>query len=147
MAKRPALFETSLEKIQIGRFDSLTTASPDASLLEVLKIIETTHFSAIPIADSNGRHIDTLYKSDLARINPSELLASASLPVAEVLSSWRDKGTLRSSGTHSCTLDSSLEVVLTTMMDHRLRSLVVIDASHNVKGIIALTDILHCFLV
>lgn len=147
MAKRPALFETSLEKIQIGKFDNLTTATPDTSLLEVLHLIEETHFSAIPVVDQSGKYVDMLYKSELARINPFELLASASLPVAQVLSSWRQKGILRSSGVNSCTIHDSLEVVLTRLMDYRLRSLVVVDSNQTVKGIIALTDILRCFIV
>ena len=147
MAKRPALFETSLEKIQIGKFDNLTTATPDTSLLEVLHLIEETHFSAIPVVDQSGKYVDMLYKSELARINPFELLASASLPVAQVLSSWRQKGILRSSGVNYCTIHDSLEVVLTRLMDYRLRSLVVVDSNQTVKGIIALTDILRCFIV
>lgn len=147
MAKRPALFETSLEKLSVGRFTGLTTAWPDTSLFNTLLIIEKTHFSAIPIVSADGILVDTIYKSDLARIPPSELLASASTPVAQVLQDWRQKGILRTYSTNTCTTEDTMEVVLTRLMDSRLRSLVVIDSSRAVKGIVALTDVLRCFLV
>lgn len=147
MAKRPALFETSLERLQVGRFSGLTTAWPDTSLFNTLLLIEKTHFSAIPIVSADGVLVDTIYKSDLARIPPSELLASASTPIAQVLQDWRQKGILRTYSTNTCTIEDTMEVVLTSLMDSRLRSLVVVDSSKVVKGIIALTDVLRCFLV
>lgn len=147
MAKRPALFETSLEKIQIGRFTGLTTASPDTSLFDTLMLIEKTRFSAIPVVDQTGKLVDTIYKSDLARIPPSELLASATTPIAQVLAGWREKGILHHSGPNTCAIEDSMEVVLTRLMVSRLRSIVIVDSDLQVKGIVALTDVLRCFLV
>jgi CBS-domain-containing membrane protein len=147
MAKRPALFETSLEKIQVGRFSQLSTALPTFTLYEVLQMIEKTHYSAIPIVDSDGTLIDTLYKADLARIPPGHLLTFLNTSIAQVLRSWREKGLLRTYASNTCTMDASMEVVLTTLMDSRLRSLVVVDSSRHIRGIVALTDILRCFLV
>lgn len=147
MAKRPALFETSLEKIQVGRFGILTTASEDTTLFDALMMIEKTHYSAIPIVDSKGGLVDTLYKSDLSRIPPDELLSSACAPVAKALADWRQKGILRKFGPNSCTMEDTMETVLTRLMDSHLRSLVVINNNNEIRGIVALTDILKCFLV
>lgn len=147
MAKRPALFETSLEKIQIGHLAALTTASVSSTLYEVLKLVETTHFSAIPIVDDHGVLIDTLYKNDFARVPPNDILASLSSPAAQVLQNWRERNLLRSILVNTCTVQDTMEVVLTRLMDSRLRSLVIVDSARKVQGIVALTDVLRCFLV
>lgn len=147
MAKRPALFETSLDKIQIGRFTSLTTAPPSSTLFEILQLIERTHFSAIPIVNEDGLLLDTVYKSDLYRIPPGDLLAVAATPIDPVLKQWREKNIIRKYESNTCTVNDTMEVVLAKLMDYKLRSIIVVDSSNHVQGIVALTDILRCFLV
>lgn len=95
----------------------------------------------------DGVLIDTLYKTDLSRVSPDEILASINTPVPQVLQNWRQKGILKTVGPNTCTTEDTMEVVLARIIEYRTRSLVIVDGNRNVKGIIALTDILRCFLV
>lgn len=147
MAKRPALFEAPLEKSQVGRFSGLTTAPSNSTLYGILQMIEKTHFSAIPIVAPDGTLVDTLYKTELSSVPPDEIIAAINMPMPDVLTMWRQRGILASAGPNTCTPEDTMEVVLARIIQYRMRSLVIIDSQRQVKGIIALTDILRCFLV
>lgn len=62
----PLLFTQPLEKLQIGTFSNVKSLTNETSLGECLNILGDVGFAALPIVDSMGKAVDTLYKADIS---------------------------------------------------------------------------------
>jgi predicted transcriptional regulator len=57
------MFSYSIERLALGTYRNLVTCNISSNLVDVLKVMDRTHFASIPIVDEHGRLVDVFYKS------------------------------------------------------------------------------------
>jgi len=54
MPTKPSLFGFTLERLSLGTFNKVVTCQSTASLAEVLKVLNKSHFASVPIVNHEG---------------------------------------------------------------------------------------------
>ena len=87
--------------------------SPDASILEAIRVILQRKFSGLPVVDSNGSLVGIVTEGDLLRRTESgALIGSGRLASEDVHASGRKVREVMSPKVHTITEDTPLEEVV-----------------------------------
>jgi CBS domain-containing protein len=117
--------------------------SPDASILEAIRVILQRKFSGLPVVESNGSLVGIVTEGDLLRRTESgALIGSGRLASEDVHASGRKVREVMSPKVHTITEDTPLEEVVQLMECHQIKRLPVVRDGRLV-GIVSRANLLR----
>jgi len=130
----------SLRALGLGTGD-VVTGGPSLTLIEALRVLHRSACSALPIVDSPGSKVllGSLSASDLRGLRPSTLASKLQVPVLEFLGEQR---------AFTVGAEDSLQSAMEVMVrNHVHRVHVVAGGTGELRGTVALTDVLRTFCI
>ncbi|XP_049849132.1 5'-AMP-activated protein kinase subunit gamma-1-like isoform X2 [Schistocerca gregaria] len=141
--KKLAIFDALLECLNIGTTaTNLVTCKGHSRFFEALKLLSEHQLSVIPIVDDDNRLLNVLHKRDLVSVPHADILKTLFQPTDKVIEKI---GKIKKKYA-CCKSVETLGTILNRMVDHRIRSLIIIDNRNMVTGIVSLNDIYALFL-
>ncbi len=106
-------------------------AGKDASVADVVAVMEKNDCGAVPIVDAQNRVVGMVTDRDICLALGRRPLPAAAIPVAEVMSQR----------VYACGPDEEILAALQTMENKKVRRLPVIDGNGQLVGILSMDDI------
>jgi CBS domain-containing protein len=117
--------------------------SPDASILEAIRVILQRKFSGLPVVDSNGSLVGIVTEGDLLRrTETGALIGFGRLASEDVHASGRRVREVMSPKVHTITEDTPLEEVVQLMERHQIKRLPVV-RDGKLVGIVSRANLLR----
>ncbi|KAJ8329781.1 AMP-activated serine/threonine-protein kinase regulatory subunit [Batrachochytrium dendrobatidis] len=129
--------DLTLQELGIGTYANIETATPDTTLIDVLKKLITRRISSLPIVDGDGRVVNVYEKYDALMLAKDRSFYNLNMSVQEALL----RRTPDFEGIHSCAITDTLGRVLDTLCTVTVHRFVVLDGDR-LHGMISLRDIL-----
>ncbi|HVW94145.1 MAG TPA: CBS domain-containing protein [Devosia sp.] len=142
-------------RVQEVMTKQITGTTPEAPILQALKLMVDHRISGLPVLDENHRVVGMLTEGDLLRraeLGTEEegrpgwlsfLTSSGKLADNYVHTHGRKIGEIMSGGPVTVSADASLEAAVELMEKHHVKRLPVVDAAGQIVGIIARSDIVR----
>lgn len=109
---------------------AVITITPDASVRDLVVLLKEHNLGAV-VVSTDGAALDGIVSErDVVR----SLATDAAVLSASV-------GEVMTAGVHTCHPNDSVESLMTTMTEHRIRHLPVVDEDDNLCGIISIGDV------
>ncbi|EEQ32248.1 nuclear protein SNF4 [Microsporum canis CBS 113480] len=124
-----------LKEINLGTYTDIVTASMDTPVIDVIHKLVERSISSVPIVNSEAVDVITLIKGGV--------YDDLNLEVGEVLK----KRSPDFPGIYTCSVEDGLDTILDTIRRSRVHRLVVVDDHFRLRGVLALSDILHYLLL
>ena len=109
---------------------AVITARPNATVLEVIELLKEYNLGAV-VLSPDGRHVAGIVtERDIVRrlTEGTEFLEG---PVSEIMTS----------DVQTCKADESVQLLMETMTEQRIRHLPVVDERGNLAGIVSIGDV------
>lgn len=107
------------------------TCQPDTDLAAVTHIMWNHDCGFVPVVDAAGHVVGVVTDRDVC------IAAGTRRQLAEHIATWQ----AMSKSVHACLAEDSIDDVLATMKQFRVRRLPIIDANGRLQGIISMNDI------
>jgi CBS domain-containing protein len=103
---------------------------PEASVRELVRLLQEHNLGAVVVSPDGRSIAGIVSERDVIR-RLAEGIDFLDRPVTSIMTT----------DVHSCTPDDSVQSVMTAMTDRRIRHLPVVDASHDLAGIVSIGDV------
>ncbi|KAI6820281.1 CBS-domain-containing protein [Hortaea werneckii] len=127
-----------LWEIGVGTFENLATATMDTPVMDVIHMLVKRDISSVPILDRDGTVLNVFEAVDVIALIKGGDYENLNLSVGKAL----EKRSEDFPGIYTCTLNDRLDTVFDTIRKSRVHRLVIIDERSQLKGLMALSDIL-----
>ncbi|DAA73268.1 Nuclear protein SNF4 [Trichophyton interdigitale] len=132
-----------LKEINLGTYTDIVTASMDTPVIDVIHKLVERSISSVPIVNSEGVVYNVFEAVDVITLIKGGVYDDLNLEVGEVLK----KRSPDFPGIYTCSVDDGLDTILDTIRRSRVHRLVVVDDQFRLRGVLALSDILHYLLL
>ncbi|KAI7637318.1 CBS-domain-containing protein [Hortaea werneckii] len=127
-----------LWEIGVGTFENLATATMDTPVMDVIHMLVKRDISSVPILDRDGTVLNVFEAVDVIALIKGGDYENLNLSVGKAL----EKRSEDFPGIYTCTLNDRLDTIFDTIRKSRVHRLVIIDERSQLKGLMALSDIL-----
>ncbi|KAI7181401.1 CBS-domain-containing protein [Hortaea werneckii] len=127
-----------LWEIGVGTFQNLATATMDTPVMDVIHMLVKRDISSVPILDRDGTVLNVFEAVDVIALIKGGDYENLNLSVGKAL----EKRSEDFPGIYTCTLNDRLDTIFDTIRKSRVHRLVIIDERSQLKGLMALSDIL-----
>ncbi len=109
---------------------AVITITPDASVRDLVVLLKEHNLGAI-VVSTDGAALDGI-------VSERDIVRALAVDAAVLSASVSD---VMTAGVRTCQLNDSVESLMSTMTDHRIRHLPVVDDDGNLSGIISIGDV------
>lgn len=109
---------------------AVITIAPDASVRDLVVLLKEHNLGAV-VVSSDGTGIDGI-------ISERDIVRSLATDAAVLSAAVSD---VMTTGVRTCHLNDSVESLMSTMTDHRIRHLPIVDDEGKLSGIISIGDV------
>ncbi|EFE42360.1 hypothetical protein TRV_02884 [Trichophyton verrucosum HKI 0517] len=122
-----------LKEINLGTYTDIVTASMDTPVIDVIHKLVERSISSVPIVNSEGVVYNVFEAVDVITLIKGGVYDDLNLEDFP--------------GIYTCSVDDGLDTILDTIRRSRVHRLVVVDDQFRLRGVLALSDILHYLLL
>ncbi|KAF8783190.1 5'-AMP-activated protein kinase subunit like protein [Argiope bruennichi] len=140
--RTPSFFKKTIRELKIGTFEDIAVVYKETKVIDALSIFVTRNVSALPVLNKDNILIDLFEKFDVFGLAKDQTYHNLEMTVDDVISKPYARETA-----WICTMDETLQTVITKFVTRKVHRLVVIDARRGVAGMISLSDILQFLVV
>lgn len=134
---KPSFMTKTIGDLRIGTYENVATATPETTVIEALNTFVERMVSAVPIVE-NGKVIDIYAKADVFSLAKEKAYIDLDITLRKAL---EDRSEFFERFL-TCTLDDTLESVITRIVNETVHRIIVVDSQDRVLGVISLSDIL-----
>jgi len=109
---------------------AVITITPDASVRDLVVLLKEHNLGAV-VVSTDGAALDGV-------VSERDIVRALAVDAAVLSASVSD---VMTAGVRTCQLNDSVESLMSTMTDHRIRHLPVVDDDGNLSGIISIGDV------
>ncbi|BAK35546.1 hypothetical protein MLP_25320 [Microlunatus phosphovorus NM-1] len=109
---------------------AVITITPDASVRDLVVLLKEHNLGAV-VVSTDGAALDGI-------VSERDIVRALAVDAAVLSASVSD---VMTAGVRTCQLNDSVESLMSTMTDHRIRHLPVVDDDGNLSGIISIGDV------
>jgi 5'-AMP-activated protein kinase regulatory gamma subunit len=140
---QPHFIHQTLEELKLGSFDNLTMIDRQTKLIDVLRIFQTKHISALPVIDSEKRLCDVYSKFDIMHLAATSTYANLDVPLCDILDTIHDHTTYQLA---TCRMTDQLFELMDKFVTREVHRLIIVDDDQHILGIFSMSDLMK-FLV
>ena len=109
---------------------AVITITPDASVRDLVVLLKEHNLGAV-VVSTDGAALDGI-------VSERDIVRALAVDAAVLSASVSD---VMTAGVRTCQLNDSVESLMSTMTDHRIRHLPVVDDDGNLSGIISIGEV------
>ncbi len=109
---------------------AVITITPDASVRDLVVLLKEHNLGAV-VVSTDGAALDGI-------VSERDIVRALAVDAAVLSASVSD---VMTAGVRTCQLNDSVESLMSTITDHRIRHLPVVDDDGNLSGIISIGDV------